>query len=152
MIFDGDGQRVIKITLPGFYGRYARMKLSGIEMGPAKPLEYLDRLTLHNQLFEDDATVLGIVADKAGPRIAIAQPLVVGERPTTVQVVTFMAGLGFAPRLNASAFWREEDRVAVFDAHAGNFLRGPSGQIFVIDVIPIGADPLMASWMYDAED
>jgi len=33
-----------------------------------------------------------------------------------------------------------------------DFLRGASGQIFAIDVIPIVADPLMASWMHDAEE
>lgn len=63
MIFDHAEQRVIKFTLPGFYGRHPRTRLNGVAMRPGKTLEYLDRLAFHNDLFEDDTTVLGIEPD-----------------------------------------------------------------------------------------
>lgn len=71
-------------------------------MRAAKPLKYLERLALHNDLFEDDATVPGIAPDNARPRIGIAQPLVVGERPTTAEVIAFMSTMGFAPRQDSA--------------------------------------------------
>ena len=64
--------RVIKITLPGQYGRCGRLNHSAtpdlqpheaLRLGPGTLLEYLDRMALHNELFGDDVRVLGAVKD-----------------------------------------------------------------------------------------
>ena len=63
--------RVIKITRPGPFGLRMRLTLpagkmprqlcEALALRPATPLEYLDRLVLHNLVFGDDVEFLGLV-------------------------------------------------------------------------------------------
>lgn len=128
----------MKITNPGFYGNTLRVRDGKIGLGPATPLEYLRRWELSNLIFEDDASVLGIVGHPHGARIVIAQPLVVGARPSLEEIAAFMAAVGFAPAQD-SLFFRSDDLILVGDAHPGNFLRNDAGQVFAIDAIPSDA-------------
>ncbi|MDZ4403943.1 hypothetical protein [Prosthecobacter sp.] len=139
VIFDEPQQRFIKITLPGFYGNTLRLRSGAVGLGPATPLEYLDRWTWSNELFEDDARVLGLVNDSAGPRIAVSQPLVVGTRPEREEITTFMEKLGFQPVRDTHLFFDARRDLLVGDAHPGNFLCNEDGQIFAIDVLPLKA-------------
>lgn len=116
-----------------------------VKLGPATPLEYLDRWALSNELFEDEATLLGLVSDSAGPRLVVAQPLVVGERPQAEEVEDFMKSLGFRRVRDSHLFLHFDREILVGDAHPGNFLRSVEGQIFAIDVLPMKASgPLLA--------
>lgn len=145
VIFDHAAQSVIKITLPGLYGNTLRLKNGAVKLGPATPLEYLDRWALSNELFEDEAAVLGLVNDPAGPRLAMAQPLVVGERPQPGEVEDFMKRLGFRRVRDSHLFLHFDRELLVGDAHPGNFLRNAEGHIFAIDVLPVKASgPLLA--------
>jgi len=139
VIFDHLNQQVIKITLPSFFGNTLRLRDGAVVLGPATPLEYLDRWTLSNELFEDEAGVLGLVNDPGGPRIAVGQPLVVGDRPKHSEILDFMAGLSFKPLRDTNLFFDSNRDILVGDAHPGNFLRNNEGQIFAIDVLPVKA-------------
>jgi hypothetical protein len=139
VIFDHEAQRVIKITLPGFYGNTLRLRSGAVGLAPATPLEYLDRWAWSNTLFEDEARVLGLVNDSSGPRIVVSQPLVVGTRPERAEIVAFMQNLGFQPVRDTPLFFDERRDLLVGDAHAGNFLRNDEGQIFAFDVLPVKA-------------
>ena len=142
--FDESVQRYVKITLPGFYGQMPTPRADGTPgLRPATPLEYLDRLALSNRIFADDFRVMGIVDDRVGPRIVISQPVVVGERPENGEIDAYMEALGFSRLTNKSMFVRENDLIGVFDGHQGNFLRGATGQIFAIDVIPVRIGPAL---------
>ncbi len=139
VIFDEPRQCFIKITLPGFYGNTLRVRDWAGVLAPATPLEYLERWRLSNELFEDDVRVLGLVSDYAGPRIAVAHPLVVGSRPEKVEIAEFMRQRGFLPVRDMNIFFDDDRDLLVSDAHAGNFLRNDDGQVFAIDVLPLKA-------------
>lgn len=136
--FDESWQRYVKITHPGFYGQYPVPRPDGTPgLRPATPLEYLDRLALSNDLFADDWQVEGVLDHPAGARLVTSQPVVVGERPTDEQVDVYLRALEFERIPGKSYFASLPRSLAVFDGHNGNFLRGRSGQIFAIDVIPV---------------
>lgn len=139
IIFDEPRQQFIKITLPGFYGNTLRLRDGTVALAPATPLEYLDRWAWSNLLFEDEARVLGLLDDSAGPRLVVAQPLVVGKRPDQGEIAAFMKALGFQTVRGTSLFFDERRDLLVGDAHPGNFLRNDDGQIFAIDVLPVKA-------------
>jgi hypothetical protein len=142
--FNAAQQRYVKITLPGRYGQYPTPRPDGTPgLRPATPLEYLDRLALSNRLFADDWLVEGLVESPAGPRIVTSQPVIVGERPDEAEIDAYMGALGFQRMPGKSYFLNEESRIAVFDGHEGNFLRGEEGQIFAIDVIPVPLSPAL---------
>ena len=146
VIFDHQRQVVLKVTLPGMYGNTLRFRNGTVGLGPATPLEYLDRWALSNELFEDEASVLGLVQNKAGVRLAVAQPLVVGQRPERDEISLFMSGLGFERVRDTNLFFDFNRDLLVGDAHPGNFLRNEDGQIFAIDVLPVKATGSLLSY------
>ncbi len=103
-------------------------------------MEYLDRLALSDLLFGDNQFFLGAVEDGGSLRILTEQPVVVGERPSLGEISHFMRCAGFTQAGAEPVFFSEQYRVAIFDCHQGNFLRGATGQIFPFDVIPVRAD------------
>ncbi len=145
--------RVIKVTLPGFCGRTVRLVDPATEkreihrlvrFGPATPLEYLDRLALHNALFGRSVRVLGVVCDPARRlSIVISQVFLHGTLPREAEVRRFMHGAGFAALGAEPAYFRAYDRVAAFDAHTANFVR-TRGETVPFDVITFHADAAMA--------
>lgn len=133
--FEESTQRFIKITQPGGFGRMAKIENGRIWMRPAPPLVYLRRLSLGNEWFADDWRVVGVLIDRGFIRMVTSQPLVVGERPEQAEVIEYLGKLGFDRVGEEHAFCHRHRRLAVFDTHRGNFLRGGEGQIFAIDVI-----------------
>lgn len=146
VIFDEANQHFIKITLPGMYGNTLRFRDGAVGLGPATPLEYLDRWALSNELFEDEASVLGLVQSNAGVRLAVSQPFVFGQRPERDEINDFMMGLGFARVRDTNLFFDFNRDLLVGDAHPGNFLRNDDGQIFAIDVLPVKATGSLLSY------
>lgn len=139
-----DEPRVIKITYPGQFGLRMRFTLKpGVlpsrlseAMGllPATPLEYLDRLALHNELFGRSMRFLGLVRQEKGWSFVTSQIFLRGEKPTITQISAFMAGYGFRKLGDENAYFRESDHLAVFDAHARNFV--------LVDEVPVPFDVL----------
>jgi len=80
------GQDILKVTYGGSYGRTVRRMRNGtLALRPATPLEYLDRWVRHNDLFGDDTRFLGVVTDREGPRLVIAQRALRGPLPSADQ-------------------------------------------------------------------
>lgn len=146
VIFDSARQRFIKITQPGSYGHTGSCRWGKLELIQAKPLEYFDRLAMVDDLFADGTTILGAITHAAGPRIVTAQPLVVGVRPSREQIIQWLRGPGFVP-VGPKTYWHDGERLALFDAHPGNVLQIPSGQLCPIDIIPVKADREMTAFM-----
>jgi Serine/Threonine/Tyrosine Kinase found in polyvalent proteins len=140
-----DNARVIKITYPAQYGLRMRLmrpptrlpdQLSDIiGLRPATPLEYLDRLALHNELFGDDMEFLGLVRQRGGLSMVTSQIFLRGEKPAIPQIEAFMAENGFRRLRGENAYFRAADHLAVFDAHARNFVL-TDGVPVPFDVIP----------------
>ena len=135
-------ERLIKVTLPGQYGMRmkvilpkgrmpARLK-DAMALGPASPLQYLDRLELHNRCFGRSAEFLGLVRLKGGLSTVISQIFISGGKPKIAQIAAFMSEHGFRKLADENAYYRAEDKLAVFDAHARNFA--------VVDDVPVPFD------------
>jgi hypothetical protein len=112
------------------------------------PLEYLERLLLHNAVFGDSIELLGIIDKRKALHVITAQPEIRGTAASTARIVGFMRSLGFAllpeiaiGRLGAVSFFRESDGIAAFDCHPANFLSA-GDDLFPIDtlLVPAGED------------
>lgn len=152
VFFDPELQAYVKITR-GFgltagtdfrIGKRTQKYLAVPFVRQATPLEYLERLVLFNELFGDDIRVAGVIGGSE-PAIVTTQPVIRGRDASSAEIVSFMAGLGFAPldnvvvgRRDSASFFRAADGVAVFDAHGENVLAGETG-IAPIDLFVIRA-------------
>lgn len=146
--------RVLKITYPGQFGLRMRFTLKpgvmpkqladAIGLMPATPLEYLDRLALHNELFGDDMCFHGLMRQEKGWSFVTSQIFLRGEKPSITQIAAFMAENGFRKLGDENAYFRESDHLAVFDAHARNFV--------LVDGIPVPFDviPQYVSGRFEA--
>jgi hypothetical protein len=110
------------------------------------PLEYLDRLLLHNQVFGDRIALEGITRENGELVIITSQPTILGDGLNVEEIVTFMSKLWFQPlrglslgRPGALAFYRDLDEVAAFDAHPGNFVKDENGIVLPIDLVLLRA-------------
>lgn len=97
----------------------------------ATPLEYLSRLVLFNRTFGDDIQLEGVISDPGRTAIVTSQPVIRGTAATPAEVEAAMRGWGFVPsdcpplgRKNTASlsFYSPNERIAVFDTHAANFL------------------------------
>lgn len=113
------------------------------------PSEYLARMILHNREFKDDVRFEGYL-DHEEPSLVVSQPDIGGTPATEEQVSGQMTELGYLPlgllqigKPNAFSFYHPRKRIAVFDAHPGNF--------FHSDGTTIPIDGIMAEIQADAE-
>lgn len=145
--FDSGSGRVIKITHPGRFGRTVRLISPRpeaarelyrlVRFADASPLEYLDRLALHDELFGRSVRVLGVVRDDGSKlSMVISQVFLHGMRPTDAEVRLFLTSDGFRQLGFEPAYYRSRDRMAVFDAHSANFVR-TGGHIVPFDAITL---------------
>jgi hypothetical protein len=146
VIFDPERQQFLKITQPGCYGHVGTCRWGKLALVQAKPLEYLDRLALTDQMFCDGTKVIGLLAHKSGPRILTSQPLIVGNRPEPEAIIAWMRSIGFVA-VGRKTYWNAAEGLAIFDAHPGNVLRIPDGRLCPIDIVPCIADAEMTSFM-----
>lgn len=139
-------ERLIKITYPGEFGLYMRLMLphgvipgrlaDAIALRPASPLEYLDRIALHNELFGRSMEFLGLVRHRGRLSMVTSQIFLRGDKPSIPQIERFMAENGFLRlKKDENAYFRVSDHLAVFDAHARNFVL-TDGVPVPFDVLP----------------
>jgi hypothetical protein len=97
----------------------------------AMPFEYLSRLVLFNRTFGDDIQLEGVICDPGRIAIVTSQPVIRGRAATPAEVHGAMQDWGFVvsdcPPLGRSntaslSFYSPDERIAVFDTHAANFL------------------------------
>jgi serine/threonin/tyrosin kinase-like protein len=97
----------------------------------ATPFEYLGRLVLFNRVFADAIQLEGVICDEGHVAIITSQNVIRGAAATNDEVKAAMVESGFVVsdcpplgRKNVASlsFVNLEEHVAVFDAHAENFL------------------------------
>lgn len=123
--------------------------ITGIFARELLPSEYLERMLLHNREFGDDIRFEGYL-DGTSPSLVISQPDIAGIPATSSDMETQMRDFGYLPlgnlqigKSNSISFYSPENRIALFDAHPGNFFRTKTM------TIPI--DGILAEISSDAE-
>lgn len=71
ILHDVQGGLVYKLTYGGAFGRTVRRVTSGLS--PASPLEYFDRLEIHNNLYSKLTQVVGVFDSAGCPQILVVQ-------------------------------------------------------------------------------
>ena len=70
----------------------------------ATPSEYLDRIALQNQIFEDDIRLERVVENEGKPIIITSQPSIKGHSPTQDALDELMLGKGYE-KLDEGAYY-----------------------------------------------
>lgn len=125
-----DGDNVLKATLPGAYGRRWGSRRF------ASPSEYLDRIHIAETAFAFPWNVLGLCLEAGKVRIVTEQPFIAGVAPTHEEIDEFMRSIGFdlVPHRFGAHWLRKSDSLLAFDAEPGNFVKTPSGLLFLGEV------------------
>lgn len=133
---EGD-HRAIKKTWPGTFGNTPRQNdVSAWIPQPATPTEYLHRLALQNELFDDSIHVEGAIIS-CGPSMIIGQPadglsIVTSQpwldakdekspHPSELEIDIFMKDLGFTSLISSLYGWQNSDStLIILDAKPDN--------------------------------
>ena len=132
VFFQKRNQRYLKATL------LDRQLGYGIALGSfvhgATPSEYLDRLNLQNQIFDDDIRLERIVVRNDKPIIIISQPAIKGGSPTQIELDELMTAKRYE-KLTDGAYYDEKGGLLVFDLFPRNAIQTADGDIFPIDPV-----------------
>lgn len=139
--FDADAGLWWKYTKPNLAGfTVARREDGRPFLLNALPLEYLERLIMQNEVFEDEIEFQGVCSDKANSRIVTSQPDIAGRPATLDEITTGMIAMGFdllpwrgIGYENSLAF--QMDDIFVWDVHPANMVVTDDGALVPIDVI-----------------
>ncbi|MEO5713299.1 MAG: hypothetical protein ABIT37_07405 [Luteolibacter sp.] len=155
--FDGETKIWWKTTHPGKAGIGAEFdyemlppfSIIGIFARELLPSEYLARMILQNREFSDDVRLEGYL-DATEPSIIVSQPNFKGQPATADQMSDQICDLGYHPlgnlqigKKNSISFYQPHRRIAMFDAHPGNF--------FHANEMTIPIDGIIAEITVDAE-
>jgi len=148
--FRDSDRRVVKRTWMGTFGMVPVWDAGCWKPGGATPLEYILRFAMHNELFQDDVRLEGIIiSDKpsmligaapGGVSIVISQRWLVAadpERPhpTEEEIAGFMQELGFEAIPESFFGWfNETSALLLLDAKPDNFIKTAEG-ILPFDVM-----------------
>jgi len=100
----------------------------------ATPLQYLERLELHNLLVPGLNRLEGVISQPGDLSIVTSQPRFDIVTVTQQEIDDWFASLGFH-KVATAAYYRADDNLGVFDAHDKNVIR--AGDILMpFDVIP----------------
>ncbi len=153
--FRDSDRRVIKRTWTGTFGMVPAWQDGCWKPNSATPLEYIQRFTMHNALFQDDVRLEGIIisdrpnmligAIPGGVSIVISQRWLVGAdteypHPTEVEIAAFMHDLGFEFIPDSFFGWFNEfTALLLLDAKPDNFIKTAEG-ILPFDVMLMRLD------------
>jgi hypothetical protein len=150
--------RVLKHTLPGFYGRIMDeltlldprtfQNRNQLTLRAALPSEYLRRWAVLTDIFGLPTEYEGRTSDVRSPRMVISQPYIEqddDDPPTAEDAAAFMEAMGFAkvdpsviaiPEVADVTWYRQSDGILITDAHARNFRKDTaSAAIIPIDLV-----------------
>ena len=144
LFHDPATDRYFKVTRDGIFGLSPGIDLALVSSGEdgrrfhlweATPLEYLERLALHNELVPGLNALEGILVQADGDMaIVTSQPRFDIVPVTEAEIDAWFAAQGFR-KITRSAYYRDADNLGVFDAHDKNVIR--AGDLLVpFDVIP----------------
>lgn len=146
--FDPSAMIWWKTTHPGKAGIGAEFdyemlppfSITGVFARELLPSEYLARMILQNREFSDDVRLEGYL-DVTEPSIIVTQPNLKGQPATADQMSAQMRDFGYLPlgnlqigKKNSISFYQPDRRIALFDAHPGNFFHA-NGMTIPIDGI-----------------
>lgn len=144
----GIGAEFIYDDLPPF-------SVLGISARELLPSEYLDRLILHNKEFGDDIRIEGFI-DGSQPSILISQPDIGGTPATREEMEYQMLKHGYLPLIGTQleksgsiSFYHPYHRIAMFDAHPGNFFQSGDITLPVDGVVMKVTEPGEHAWLMD---
>lgn len=124
----------LKVTWPDCYGMLVVYRSD--EEAKASPIDYLERMHLHNELFGDSVRFLGVLEQASQLRMVIQQPAIEGIPATLEQINEFFSGFGWRRFLVGGevAFFDPARQVVVSDTHRGNLILMADGLIAPIDL------------------
>jgi hypothetical protein len=138
-----EGERVFKVTRDGIFGLSAGMDLALVssdmdarrfQLWEASPIEYLERLLLQNELVPELNRLEGVIDQGEDVAIVSSQPRFDIVPVTLAEIDAWFASQGFE-KVTACGYYRAEDNLGVFDAHAKNLVRFED-TLIPFDVIP----------------
>jgi len=129
-----EGDAFIKATWPDFFGMLVIHRHD--EEPKASPIAYLERWSLHNELFGDGVTFLGALETESGMRLLIRQPAIAGIPATDEQIQTFFTKSGWHPFTidGDTAYFDPERKIVVSDTHRANLILMSDGHLAPIDL------------------
>lgn len=104
--------------------------------GTANPNEYLTRLILQNICFSDEIKLEAAINCRGKMRVLTSQPHIIGGPAPSQAIQDWFIGLG-AVRIDSNdriAWYFREINILVADAHEGNVLLTPNGELIPIDL------------------
>lgn len=140
--------RYFKVTRNGIFGLSPGIELALVSsaedprrfhLWEATPLDYLERLDLHNLLVPGINSLEGIIAQADGDlAIVTSQPRFDIVPVNEAEIDAWFAAQGFR-KITRSGYYRDDDNLGVFDAHDKNVVR------FEQDLIPFDVIPCRPS-------
>jgi hypothetical protein len=129
-----DANAFLKATWPDFFGLLVVHRLH--EEQKASPVAYLERWSLHNDLFGDDVRFLGALATDTGLRLLIQQPAISGTPATDEEIQRFFTTSGWLRFIIEGnvAYFDPDRRVVISDTHRGNIILMDDGLLAPIDL------------------
>jgi hypothetical protein len=106
----------------------------GSQTRGATPSEYLDRLDIQNQIFNDDIHLERVVVKNGKPIIIISQPAIKGNPPAQIALDALMLGKGYE-KLTDGAYYCGSDGLLIFDLFPRNAIQTVDGHIYPIDPV-----------------
>ncbi|MFO1441345.1 MAG: hypothetical protein U1F81_23700 [Verrucomicrobiaceae bacterium] len=139
-----EGERVFKVTRDGIFGLSPGMDLALVssdmearrfQLWEATPIEYLERLLLQNELVPGLNRLEGIIDQgETDLTIVTSQPRFDIVPVTLAEIDAWFAAQGFQ-KVTPCGYYRAEDNLGIFDAHAKNLVRFED-TLIPFDVIP----------------
>ncbi|MCA1963796.1 MAG: hypothetical protein LDL31_07620 [Prosthecobacter sp.] len=117
-------------------------------LGSATPAQYLERMVLLNEVFQDGIRLEGIMEGDQ-PSLIISQPKVAGTLPEQPAITAFLRDVLKFERVDTLIWYRPADGLVIGDTKRSNFIQTPDGYILPIDLTARFATAEMAeSWGY----
>lgn len=112
-------------------------------------------MILHNREFGDDVRLEGFL-DMPEPSLIISQPDIAGTPATEEEMCNQMEAFGYHPlgrlqigKAGSISFYHTERRIALFDAHPGNFFRTGMLTIPIDGLMSEISNPAEHQWLMD---
>ena len=139
--------RYFKVTRDGIFGLSPGIDLALVssdmdsrrfQLWEASPIEYLERLLLQNELVPGLNRLEGVIDQGDDLAIVTSQPRFDIVPVTLAEIDAWFAAQGFE-KVTPCGYYRAEDNLGVFDAHAKNLVRFED-TLIPFDVIPCRPD------------
>lgn len=133
--FDASDGYYYKLTHPGFFGLNVIYRDEGDRH--AHPLQYLERWSLHNEMFGDAVEWLGCFKQEEDQfSILIRQPAIQGTPASDEEINSFFCEVGWEPFQvdGEGAFYVPKLGVVISDTHRGNLIKTSGGLLVPIDL------------------